>query len=153
MGRGQEDLIKRYSEEHLKGRLHYLGEKSTEECDNILADADILVNIGNTVQNQVPSKLFHYIGFGKPILNVIACEDCPTISYMKRYELSCTVKDVNDVFGEAKKVQQWIIDNYKKRISLDKNKQIFEDCTPEYISNKIVSQIKECAKNRTLEEK
>ena len=37
-------------------------------------DADILVNIGNTMPLQMPGKLFEYLGSGRPVLHLSACE-------------------------------------------------------------------------------
>lgn len=40
-----------------------------EEVNKVLSDADVLVNFGNKMTNQYPSKLFEYMGYGKPIIN------------------------------------------------------------------------------------
>ena len=47
--------------------------------------ADVLVNIGNTVQNQMPSKLWEYIATGKPILGVCLTRECNTLPYLTQY--------------------------------------------------------------------
>ena len=43
------------------------------------------VNMGNTVNNQMPSKVVEYISTGKPILNLSVNEKCSTLGLMKRY--------------------------------------------------------------------
>lgn len=142
VGKGQEELLRAYQNGALKGRLHVLGEKGTVECDAILASADVLVNIGNTVNNQVPSKLFHYISFGRPILNITACEDCPTLPYMKKYPLSLTVADTQVADTKtAEAVQSWLQENCRKGIATTDILQLFADCTPAFIASKMLTKI------------
>lgn len=47
--------------------------------------ADILVNIGNTVQHQVPAKLFEYMSTGKPIIHFSKIKNDPAIKYLEKY--------------------------------------------------------------------
>ena len=63
----------------------YLGELSGEALAKEYAETDVLVNIGNAVDNQMPSKIFEYISTGKPIINIYRLPDCPTLKYTARY--------------------------------------------------------------------
>lgn len=58
-----------------------------EQTVDLLLRADVLVNMGNTVRNQMPSKIVEYISTGKPILNISASETCNTLVVLKRYPL------------------------------------------------------------------
>ncbi len=51
------------------GRIIKHGLVDTNEIKTVLADADILVNVGNAVAEVKPSKTFEYISTGKPIVN------------------------------------------------------------------------------------
>lgn len=142
VGKGQEDLLRSYENGLLKDRIHILGEKSAAECDQILADADVLVNIGNRVNNQVPSKLLHYISFGKPILNVTACEDCPTLPYMQKYPLALSVQDTKTTDEETTQaVQFWLQENCRRTVEPKEILHIFEDCTSAYIAKTIIAKL------------
>lgn len=55
------------------------------EVGAVLQAADVLVNLGNAMRNQVPSKLWEYIATGKPILAICMRPDCNTIPYLSRY--------------------------------------------------------------------
>lgn len=143
VGKGQEQLLRTYESGQLKGRMLILGEKTATECDEILSEADVLINIGNTVSNQVPSKLLHYISFGKPILNITACKDCPTLSYTKRYPLSLDVADTKTADEKTvKTVCQWLQENYQRTVEHVEIMQLFEDCTPGFIAQSILTKIK-----------
>ena len=75
------------------GPCRYLGPKSGEDLAREYAEADILVNIGNSVGNQMPSKIFEYIGTGKPILNLYKLPDCPTLKYLEKYPAALNLSE------------------------------------------------------------
>ena len=144
IGKGQNELLESYANGVLKGRLHLLGEKSVSECDEVLSNFDILVNIGNTVNNQVPSKLLHYIGFGKPILNIVCSQSCPSIPYMNSYPLALNVEDVGSVSqSDADSVKQWMYGNKSATLPIERLKELFRSCTNEYIAEQIVVRVEE----------
>ena len=99
----------------LKIQLHMYGpEKTSIKCDDdsivihekvtmdkmpsILLNADFLVNIGNVMNNQIPSKIFEYISTGLPIINICKNRDCPTIELLKNYNYSISIIEDNNLF-------------------------------------------------------
>lgn len=50
-----------------------------------IRDADVLINIGNTLCHLIPSKLFKYMSSNKPIIHQYFVEDDPCILYLKEY--------------------------------------------------------------------
>lgn len=74
--------------QRLKGRLTVCAPVPPEETADLLRQADVLVNLGNTMRNQMPSKLLEYMASGKPILNICARTDCNTLPYLQRYPLA-----------------------------------------------------------------
>ena len=139
VGKGQEELLQEYAKGALQGRLHFLGEKPSEECDRILGEANVLVNIGNRVGNQVPSKLFHYISFGKPILNVTAVPDCPTLPYLARHPLAYSLsEEESQQPATVSALEEWLVENSQKQESPESIRQIFRECTPEFIVEEIL---------------
>jgi glycosyltransferase involved in cell wall biosynthesis len=63
-----EDLVDEMIEKS-NGRIIKHPQVSVVEINNILLDADILVNIGNSIGEFKPSKVFEYIATGKPVIN------------------------------------------------------------------------------------
>ena len=119
-----------------------MGEKSAEECDELLADADILINIGNTDKYLIPSKLFHYFGFGKPILNVSKDSSCPALPYVNEYGLGLSVLERElTVYSQTDKVKKWIYDNKEKSIDEKKIREIFYRSDPGHIASQITNAI------------
>lgn len=141
VGRGQEELLREYEDGALKGRLHCLGEKTAEECDAILADADVLVNIGNTDKYLIPSKLFHYFGFGKPILNVVTDGECPSLPFVEQYGPAVSLMAADSLEENVAGAERWITENFRVRLSPEEISERLRDCSPQYVAEKIMDTI------------
>lgn len=59
------------------GRIVFLGEQPHAKVLALQQDCDVLVNIGNAMNVQIPGKLFEYLGSGKPILHCHYTDDDP----------------------------------------------------------------------------
>lgn len=59
------------------GRIAFLREQPHAKVLELQRDCDLLVNIGNTLSEQTPGKLFEYLGSGKPILHCYYADDDP----------------------------------------------------------------------------
>src|SRR5262249_5582396 len=57
----------------------------------VLEEADALINIANTTDWNLPSKLAEYAATGKPILNVAAGSDDPSAAFLAGYPLATTL--------------------------------------------------------------
>ena len=55
----------------LGGKVTYLGYLSYKNSLAIQATRNVLVYLGNRVQNQVPGKIYGYLGSSKPILAIV----------------------------------------------------------------------------------
>ena len=111
------------------------GRKPLDETRRELERADILVNIGNSMRNQVPSKLFEYISYGKPIVNICKNRDCPTCDYLALYPYALNLYEEADILDEQRSsLRQFVEENYAKRLTPETIIQIYEACTPEYCS-------------------
>ena len=73
------------------GRLTVLGSQPPEVAYGAMAAADILLNIGNTNIDMLPSKLLDYISTGKPIVNLCLAQQCPSVDILQRYSLHLNV--------------------------------------------------------------
>lgn len=116
-----------------KYNVVYHGRKSLEETKKEILCSDILVNIGNEMTNQVPSKIFEYISYGKPIINICKNRNCPTLKYLERYPLALNLYEEDDIFDEqVSRLNDFILNNHKKNVSESEILSVFKECTPEY---------------------
>ena len=99
-----------------------------EQTADLLLRADVLVNMGNTVHNQMPSKVVEYISTGKPILNMSVDEECSTLGLMNRYANVFQVfeKEQSDP-SVAKAMVDFCRQARGKELSWEKVKQAFPE--------------------------
>ncbi|MCR4615383.1 MAG: glycosyltransferase [Clostridiales bacterium] len=97
-GSGCEYLSNSY--EQLPPCVYLMGSVDHDECIRLTADADVLINLGNTCANQMPSKVFEYIGSGKPILNFYFNENECSMKYLLSYPRILNVRYDQKVSGD-----------------------------------------------------
>ncbi|MBE6877816.1 MAG: glycosyltransferase family 4 protein [Ruminococcaceae bacterium] len=109
---------------------------SLDKAVATMKKADILLNISNTLDNQVPSKIFDYFSLGKPVINVQKIENCPSREYFDRYPLAFTLCDrVPDTAA----LEDFLLSAKGKTIDFDTVSQLFYDATLEYAAEKCES--------------
>ncbi len=116
--------------------IHFHGAVPPAEADDILLYADGLVHVGNAIDNLMPSKILDYISSGKPILNICKTRTCPTLPLMERYPLELTVLEdegMNELVLE--RVKEFCRKNKGKQIPYAEIKQLYPECTIEYVGN------------------
>lgn len=73
------------AEQHLGNRLICERPVPLPQAVEKIRQADCVINLGNCMRNQMPSKLLDYIAEGKPILNISHNRPCNTALYLERY--------------------------------------------------------------------
>jgi glycosyltransferase involved in cell wall biosynthesis len=66
-------------------RILLHGTQPREAVYRQIRRSDVLVNIGNTTQYRIPSKLLEYMLTGKPVLNLVLTDDDAAVRYMEDY--------------------------------------------------------------------
>ncbi len=126
----------------LGDRLQITGSVDLQEALAVMNDADILVNIGNLIPNQLPSKIFDYMSTGKPIVNICKLRECPSLAYMEKYPLCLNV-------FEPEGLSDAVVQEFEKFCTEAKGKQIpfaqireqFITSSPEYVAKQMVEKI------------
>lgn len=112
------------------------GRVPAADAQAVIDEADILINIGNLMTNQIPSKIFDYISQGKPIVNVCKNVNCPTIPYMNKYPLALNLIEDDAAFEKQLALLTDFVENdSKKRVSFDMVEELFENATPKYCAD------------------
>ena len=131
----------RFLQDKMKGsvdNVHFLGRKNKEEVAKIYQEADILVNIGNAIDNQMPSKIFEYISTGKPILNFYKVPNCPTLKYLKNYPLALNLYEpdvLHDTERYSKKIKDFCMENRGKTMPAAWIREQFNGNTDATVAN------------------
>lgn len=115
--------------------IFFYGERTREAVQNAESNSNILINLGNKVNNMVPSKLFEYISQGKPIVNLYQSEDCPTLTITEKYPLCLDIPVNNTVPDKAVRKLLHFCKRYRKsKVKYKYIEKKYYDCTVEYVS-------------------
>lgn len=132
------DSIKKYS------NVIYHGVKTAEECREIIGQADILVNIGNSINNQMPSKIFEYISTGKPIINIHKIKDCPSLPYLSRYPYALNIYEPEietNLQNISTQTCEFCFSNKDNRVPLKTIQKAFFGNTDDYVADALIKEI------------
>lgn len=125
------DLLAPYKEA-LGERLIVTGPLPRTEAAAWLAKADVLVNLGNGVSNQVPSKLFEYFAAGKPVLHLAKISDDPCLAYLSRWPLSLILKESDGIGPDTlQTLSRFLHEKGRSRLSYEKARELFYENTPD----------------------
>ena len=117
------------------------GEKRGAALEEEYREADILVNIGNAVTNQMPSKIFEYISTGKPIINIYRSPECPTLRYLEKYPLALNICETDvetDLTESAERVRNFCREKKGQRVSAEEIAGLYRENTYEALAEKLL---------------
>lgn len=120
-----------------QGKLKLLNPVSREQAQNAMCQADYLVNLGNSIDNQLPSKLFSYFSTGKPVIHIQKIQNCPCIPYLARYGNMVVLREDQPAGQEANR----LLDFFQKGsrvLHFQQVQEAFSDCTAAYVADLIL---------------
>ena len=116
--------------ELLKNRLIFTGFMNHDKLEKKYNEADFLINIGNSVSTMVPSKIFEYMSYGKPIISTYDIEDEPSKKYLEKYPLALLLSGETSPEENAKKIESFIKENTGKTVDFEELTEMFYLNTP-----------------------
>jgi len=145
IGEEKEKWIPYLTEED--SNIFFYGMKSKEVSTNAELNANILINIGNSVSNQLPSKILEYISTGKPIVNLYKVEDCPTLEYTLRYPYCFNIFEPSVDQRTLKKLQYFCIKYRNVNVNYRYIRKRYFDSTVDYVSYEFMNLCMEMVNN------
>lgn len=123
LGSGCENQIIK-SKKLLKEKIIYHGLVSKRESDEYVKKADVLINIDNSIKNQMPSKIVDYICQQKKIINLCMDQECLAAKLLKRYS-----NGLNICFNEKSVLEngKLFVDFIQKKIKKPTIKDIIDN--------------------------
>jgi len=91
----------------IRHRVRYYGILTHKEVLEIQASSDVLVYLGNRLRNQIPGKIFEYLGSKRPILCIIQNKNDPVAELVKNLGIG------EVCFNEAEEIYEAINKFYK----------------------------------------
>lgn len=131
IGEGAETIVNKYlleCGEYLQ--LH--GRRSLQASINAMLHADILINVGNSTANMLPSKINDYISTGKPIVNLCSIDNCPSILYLEKYPCHINILQSLDLKENVKRFEKFVLNNSGEE-NYETIQRLYYKSTPQYI--------------------
>lgn len=102
--------------------LELIGPVDHDSIGEWIEKSDVLLNIGNNIAEMVPSKIFEYVSYKKPILSFSQSKDDPSNMYLNIYPYSCIVYKDEDKKQAKSRIERFL----KKIIEFDSSIDIDE---------------------------
>ena len=138
-----QDLLNSYRR-ILGNRLVVTGPLPAAQAAEHLSNADVLLSLGNSADNQVPSKIFEYFAAGKPVLHLAKIKNDPSLAYFSRWPLALCLQESE---GVGQSVQATLRDFLHQkghcRLSFEQAQQLFEQNTPQAAARCLISVLQE----------
>ena len=114
------------------------------EAISWLRKADFLVSIGNTVEMQVPAKIFEYMSLGKPIIHFSKISNDPAINYLNLYPAVLIIREYEMSNKNSVKKLEAFIQKYKDiLISDDEIQKCLAKLDVQVVAKQFISIIEE----------
>ncbi|MBP1571468.1 MAG: glycosyltransferase [Oscillospiraceae bacterium] len=124
----------------IKQHVTLIGKVSKEKAREYLNAADIVVNIGNTINNMLPSKVLECISTGKRVLNLCQIENCPSLPYFEKYGNNLDLYTKKEIDSDTLcRFADFV--NTEKHIPQEDILQKFAAATPHYVAQQIIDAI------------
>lgn len=112
-------------------KLILAGFMNHDELVEKISSADILINIGNNLSTMVPSKIFEYMSFLKPIISTYDIEDEPSVKYLNNYPMALLLSGKSTPEDNALAISNFIQKVGNSSIDFETIKNLFYLNTPE----------------------
>ena len=93
----------------LGSKIFLHGTVSREQAQSAIAEADVLVNIGNTTSYQLPSKVVEYMATGKRILNIAQIDNDSSAAFFENYTLAITLLQSSEPDEAAEQLYDFLV--------------------------------------------
>lgn len=111
----------------LNKKIFIHGMVKKEEAYKLMKEADVLINIGNNIPYQLPSKVVEYASTGKPIINIVKKETDNAINFFNNYPIKLNIIEEPDkTIDEQSQEIKTFLQTLPKKINVNELKQFIE---------------------------
>lgn len=127
------NLLKYFPSGEIPSFIKCMNRVSQEELKSVLNTCHFLVNIGNSVSNQLPSKIIDYVSTGNPILNFVSIDKDTSKSFLINYENKLHINKDTSIDH----INEFIGSNIYKKLSYENLLASYGEYTTESIKKKV----------------
>lgn len=119
--------------------VNLVGAVAHKNVASYMEDADVFLNFGNNIAEMVPSKIFEYMSYGKPILSFSPNSKDASLGYLKRYPTACTIREWEDREQNIAQIKNFLTGMSGENLDFNKICEEFQLNTPECFAEFICS--------------
>lgn len=128
-GEGKQKL--KTLQERFPGKITVSGYVEKEELVATYHEADVLLNLGGPNSRMVPSKIFEYLSYGKPIISTYYMEGEASLEYLNRYPLATCIDQRRSLLESGKKLESFLSNKLSNIIPFDAVFTLYGNNTPQ----------------------
>jgi glycosyltransferase involved in cell wall biosynthesis len=113
-----------------------------DELNSIYNNSDVLLNFGGRNPNMVPSKIFEYMSYGKPVISTYDIDNESSKSYFANYPLSICIDQKSELKDSAKSIDVFFDLYLDKKVDFNLVSETFVNNTPKPYVNLITQMLK-----------
>lgn len=125
----------------LVSEIKQKGYVKESELESYLLRATILVSIGNTKSKSVPSKIIHYMSFGKPIIHFSSQRKDVCKEYFSNYPLALVVDQSRGVRKTSSIISEFIAEVKGRTVSFNEVRKSLYMSDPMYSAEIILGDL------------
>lgn len=130
---------KSYVEKYFSNNISYIkyvGMLPPHEADDLLMNSNVLLHIGNTKPELLPSKILNYISTGKSIINLYQHEHCPTLEILANYPLKINIRVGTPLTPELiQSIVDFCCENCDKQLPFIEIEKLYKKYTPKVVGH------------------
>lgn len=134
-GEETKDIIEGYSVPNVK----YMGKVKHEDVFSTAMNYDFLLNLSNSNSIQTPSKIFEYLSFGMPIINIAQDPEDITIDIIDKYKNGINVLQGDE--SAENTLRHYFENNTLRKMDYDTVASLFPLNKPSYTSDILMNSI------------
>lgn len=134
-------IIENVQTQHVSIRIHDYVNK--QMLNSVYHMADAFLNLGGNEAKMIPSKLFNYLSYGKPIISTYIVDNDLSAKQLREYPLSCCIDLRTEKEHNVGKLNCFIEEKMSQSLEFDAIQSIYRDSTPSVYAHLIQEQIYE----------
>lgn len=136
---GCDDMVRKYADKNPRIKVH--GYVSQEELQKVYVSCDILIGVGNAMNDFLPSKTYEYLSMRRPIV-FFNPSGFPNL-VLESYSHSLQISDDTPINKAVKELSTFISTERGKSVTKEELHSIYRKNTPESVRAILLQGLKE----------
>lgn len=105
----------------------------------VYSQADVLLNFGGRNPNMVPSKIFEYMSFGKPVISMYCIDNEASKAYLDRYPLSVCLDERKDIRESVEDLEDFFASKLGRTVAFEEVEKLFPLNSPKVYADLLMN--------------